>query len=66
MRMTAPGANRSSQSPITSSRRSSPCATNKLRYAQAEARARANRPPRPPWFDVMQHSMAFDDSDESD
>jgi hypothetical protein len=26
--------------------------TNKQRYAQAEARARANRPPRPPWFDV--------------
>jgi transitional endoplasmic reticulum ATPase len=32
---------------------------NKARYALAEARARASRPPRPPWFDVMQGAMAF-------
>jgi transitional endoplasmic reticulum ATPase len=38
---------------------------NKLRYAQAEARARANRPPRPPWFDVSQNMMAFQ-TDETD
>jgi len=37
---------------------------NKKRYAEAEARARANRPPRPPWFDVSQNSMAYDDSDD--
>ena len=39
---------------------------NKLRYAQAEARARANRPPRPPWFDVSQNMMAFYNTDETD
>jgi hypothetical protein len=32
---------------------------NRARYAEAEARARANRPPRPPWFDVFQGAMAF-------
>jgi transitional endoplasmic reticulum ATPase len=32
---------------------------NKLKYLQAEARARANRPPRPPWFDVWHGAMAF-------
>ena len=32
---------------------------NKEKYAQAEARARANRPPRPPWFDVMQGAMEY-------
>jgi transitional endoplasmic reticulum ATPase len=39
---------------------------NKLRYAKAEARARANRPPRPPWFDVSQNVMAFHNSDDTD
>src|SRR4029077_20049436 len=39
---------------------------NKLRYAHAEARARANRPPRPPWFDVSQNMMAFHNSDDTD
>jgi transitional endoplasmic reticulum ATPase len=39
---------------------------NKRRYAQAEARARANRPPRPPWFDVSQNVMAFNNTDETD
>ena len=38
---------------------------NKCEYAQAEARARANRPPRPPWFDVSQNMMAFH-ADETD
>jgi ATP-dependent 26S proteasome regulatory subunit len=37
---------------------------NKRRYAQAEARA--NRPPRPPWFDVSQNVMAFNNTDETD
>jgi transitional endoplasmic reticulum ATPase len=40
---------------------------NKAKYAEAEARARANRPPRPPWFDVMQGAMmmaATEDLDE--
>ena len=36
---------------------------NKQKYAEAEARARAHRPPRPPWFDVYHHAMAVDDDD---
>jgi SpoVK/Ycf46/Vps4 family AAA+-type ATPase len=32
---------------------------NKARYNEAEARARANRPPRPPWFDVFHGAIAY-------
>ncbi len=39
---------------------------NKARYAQAEARARANRPPRPPWFDVMQGAMMMAATEDID
>lgn len=37
---------------------------NKERYAQAEARARANRSPRPPWFDVLRRTVPAADDDE--
>jgi hypothetical protein len=37
---------------------------NKQLYAAAEGRARANRPPRPPWFDVFSGAMTqFDPED---
>jgi len=29
--------------------------TNRDRYAEAESRARATRPERPPWFGVLDH-----------
>jgi ATP-dependent 26S proteasome regulatory subunit len=35
--------------------------TNTKRYAEAEARARANCPPRPPWFDVFHGAVAYVD-----
>jgi hypothetical protein len=34
-------------------------AANAKKYAEAEARARANRPPRPPWFDVYHGAVAY-------
>jgi transitional endoplasmic reticulum ATPase len=36
---------------------------NTARYAQAEARARANRPARPPWFDVTQGALMYASDD---
>jgi transitional endoplasmic reticulum ATPase len=39
---------------------------NKARYAEAEARARANRPPRPPWFDVMQGALMYASANDVD
>jgi len=40
--------------------------SNNARYAVAEARARANRPARPPWFDVLQGATGFFDFESSD
>jgi transitional endoplasmic reticulum ATPase len=39
---------------------------NKQKYAQAEARARLNRPARPPWFDVFGGSMGMIEADDTD
>jgi hypothetical protein len=39
---------------------------NAKKYAEAEARARANRPPLPPWFDVFHGDPLYADSDEAD
>ena len=39
---------------------------NKQKYAEAEARARLNRPPRPPWFDVFSGSMGMIGTDDTE
>jgi hypothetical protein len=39
-------------------------AANAKKYAEAEARARANRPPRPPWFDVFHGALAYADPED--
>jgi transitional endoplasmic reticulum ATPase len=40
--------------------------TNKQQYAVAEARARANRPPRPPWFDVFSNTLGAIETDDAE
>jgi transitional endoplasmic reticulum ATPase len=39
---------------------------NRRKYFEAEARARANRPPRPPWFDVYHGIMSYADVGDGD
>ena len=39
---------------------------NKQKYAEAEARARLNRPPRPPWFDVFNGSAPMIEADDAE
>ncbi|MFO0889743.1 MAG: ATP-binding protein [Isosphaeraceae bacterium] len=38
--------------------------SNAKKYAEAEARARANRPPRPPWFDVYHDDFSTHDLED--
>jgi cytidylate kinase len=39
---------------------------SKRKYAEAEARARAQRSPRPPWFDVYQGAMSYADAEDEE